>query len=232
MKWYKDVERWPRALPEFQIDKNSTALLIVDMQYYSASKEHGLAKRLKKDYPDMYEYYYTRIDNVVLPNQVKLLSYFRNNGLRVVYLRMGPLLPDGSDFYTPRRENDRLQQLKTGIVTNFYKGTFEHNILAELKPLESELIIDKTSVSAFNSTGIDNILRKMRIDSLVVVGVATNACVLTTAIDAADRWYKCIVVEDGCASFDEEAHHMALKNFARLFGMVKSTEEVINMLEG
>ena len=53
-----------------------------------------------------------------------------------------------------------------------------------------------------------------------------------TIRDAADRWYKCVMVEDACGTFSEESHIATLRNFARLYGMVWSTDEVIEYLSG
>jgi len=58
----------------------------------------------------------------------------------------------------------------------------------------------------------------------------TDACVITTARDAADRGYNCVVVEDACASFDQLAHEAALLNFARTFGVVMNCDEVFSTL--
>ena len=100
-----------------------------------------------------------------------------------------------------------------------------------VKPNPGELVINKNSNGAFNSTPIDQILRNMGIDTLVIAGVVTNACVETTARDAADRGYNCILVEDGCASYEEISHEMTLRSFARLFGKVMNTDDVISLLE-
>lgn len=229
--WKTDVERWPRALPVFSYEPKTTALLIIDMQNFCANPKCGLGLVLKAKYPDMFKYYRERM-NIVLENNIKLLTFFRQNKMRVVYLTMGPALPDGSDYFTPRRERDLELQQRSGVKTNFHQGTFEHSILPDLRPIEGELVINKTSMGAFNSTGIDFTLRKMKVESLVITGVVTNACVQTTAVDAADRWYKCILVEDACGSFSEEAHYAAVKNYARLCGMVKETNAVIDYLRG
>ena len=67
----------------------------------------------------------------------------------------------------------------------------------------------------------------------MITGVATNACVETTARDGADRGYKCILVEDACATFHGQAvHDMTMRNFAALFGKVMATREVIALLSG
>ena len=47
LDWMKDVDRWPRALPEFDFDPETTALLIVDMQNFCARADMGLGSVLR-----------------------------------------------------------------------------------------------------------------------------------------------------------------------------------------
>lgn len=230
LKWMDGVDRWPRALPEFDFDPKTTALLIIDMQNFCARPDVGLGLVLKNRFPDMYDYFEQRT-KLVLENNIRLLNFFRDNHLRVIFSTTGPELADGSDYFTARREKDRQMQLSSGVKTNFHKGTFEHQILQELTPIEGELVINKTSTGSFNSTGIDQTLRKLRVETLIGTGIATNACVEMTIRDAADRWYKCILAEDACGTFCEEAHIGTLRNFARLYGMVWSTDEIIDYLK-
>ena len=229
-KWMEGVDRWPRALPSFDFEPDSSALLLIDMQNFCASKDCGLGPVLKERFPDMYEYYCRRLD-LVMENSLKLLDYFRGNGMRVIFTTTGPILEDASDYFTPRRERDRQMQLQRGVKTNFPQGTWQAALRDEFVPIQGkELVVHKTSTAAFNSSGIDLIRRKMRVETLIVTGVATNACVEMTARDAADRWYKVVMVEDAQGTFSEEAHISTLRNFARLYGMVWSTGEVIEYL--
>jgi nicotinamidase-related amidase len=52
-------------------------------------------------------------------------------------------------------------------------------------------------------------------------------CVETTAREAADRGYAVTLVEDACATTHADLHEGTIRNFARLFGRVRSTDEVI-----
>ena len=64
----------------------------------------------------------------------------------------------------------------------------------------------------------------------VVMGIATDMCVETTARDAADRGFNVIVVEDATATFFEHHHRAALSGFARVFGQVWDSERVLAAL--
>jgi nicotinamidase-related amidase len=113
----------------------------------------------------------------------------------------------------------------------YNQGTFEHQILEELAPLEDELVINKTSRGAFNSTAIERTLINLGIDALVVCGVSTSSCVETTARDAADRGFRTVIVEDATAELDEASHEATLRQFAHRWGRVWTTEETLALLQ-
>ena len=200
------------------------------MQKYACSPDIGLGPALRKEVPEVAEYWFSRVSEVVVPNVQRLLRFFRSNELRVIYTCVGPLLPDASDMFPRRRIRDQSRLKIAGIDHFFHPGTLEHEVIDELKPEENEIIFNKNSGSPFNSTNIDQILRNMGIGSLVITGVATNSCVEITARDAADRGYNCILVEDACADKSRDAHEMTMITFARVYGKVMTTQEVIEYL--
>ncbi len=212
--------------PPFAVEPGSTAFVVVDMQYATASRTTGLGKSAKetgKAEADALAYRFNRIENVVIPNVQKLLGFFRENKLRVIYLTNGSEMPDYSDCLPHRRAGY--------MPRNNTKGHREHEILDDIKPLPTEMVINKTTSSAFNSTNIDAILSKsMGIKYLVFCGVSTDLCVENTARDAVDRGYQCIMVEDGCGSAEEVFHNATLTHFRAYFGRVETTKNVINEL--
>ena len=139
-----------------------------------------------------------------------------------------------SSFTVPCREKTPIPRAITTAATNaptlWHKGSFEHGVIEALAPAEADLVLDKNTSSAFNSTGIEWLLRNMHMDTLVVLGMATDMCVETTARDAADRGFNVIIVEDASATFFERHHRAALSGFARVFGQVWTTERVLGAL--
>jgi nicotinamidase-related amidase len=222
---------FPRLVPEFEFRSQSTALVVVDMQNRGTKPDmyRGLARILRDSYPECAEYYSRRL-KLVIPNIEIILDGFRAKRLRVIYLTVGPQLSSGADFVSPFYRGYEEIFVQSGTHGLFPVGSSEHAIIDELAPREDELIINKTSSSPFNSTGIDVTLRHFGIDTLVCTGVVTDACVLTTARDAADRGYQVAVVEDACAALDEEMHRVALRSFATFAGTVLMTDELIGFL--
>lgn len=215
-------------LSNIDFDARNAALMVIDMQKAACHPDFPIGRALKEKNLEEFTYWYGLLQRTVVPNIRRLQDYFRQHGLRVVFFRNGVLLPDASDMF-PRRRFREEQNLKTlGISEHRYPGTTWHEVLDELAPLHGELVLDKNCSGAFNGTVIDQILRNWGTDSLVITGMATNACVETTARDAADRGFNCILVDDACGCKDPEAHRWTMKNFTRLFGKVMQTDEVLS----
>jgi nicotinamidase-related amidase len=224
------LPQWHMPWPSLTPDWPRSALLLVDLQNYACNRDVGVARMLLDDHPGIAEYYVPRITELVVPNSSRLIEAFRRWARPVLYTRHGPLLEDGRDMIGRRRRRDLDSARDFGAPTLWHRGTFEHQILDALAPNEDELVIDKNTASAFNSTGIEWMLRNLDVKTLVIAGMATDMCVETTARDAADRGFDVILVEDATATFFAHHHYAALSSFARVFGVVWSTARVIDAL--
>ena len=152
---------WHMPWPAFEVDWQRAALVLVDMQNYGCNPEAGLGPMLAARHPEIAHYYLTRVTQTVVPNARRLLEAFRAAGRVVVYTRHGPLLADGSDMAARRRRRDADALATTGSPALWHRGTFEHEVVEELGPAAGELVIDKNTSSALNSTGIEGLLRNM-----------------------------------------------------------------------
>ena len=227
--WRAGIDHWPGSVGPFEVDARRTALLIIDMQNYYVREDGGMTRLLAARFPDILAYLRQRLA-VVIPNQQRLLAFFREHGLRRVFVTVGSELEDGSDQFRRRYERDRRRAAQSGTGVLLHRGSYQHQIIEELSPRRDELVLNKNSSGAFNSTAIDQFLRNMGIETLVIGGLATNLCVETTARDAADRGYQVFLVEDACATFEHEAHVATLRTFARGYGKVGSTAEILEFL--
>ena len=220
---------WIMPWPTFEVDWARAGLVIVDYQNYSSNPECGVAQMLSERYPDVAEYYLPRIRETI-SNSRRLLDAFRDTNREVIFTRHGALLGDGRDMIPRRQRRDDDARVQTDRPTLWAKGSREHEIVSELEPLPDELVIDKNASSPFNGTGIDQLLRNLSLETLVVVGMATDMCVETTARDAADRGYNVIVVEDAVATFFAAHHRASLSALARVYAQVWSTQSVLTAL--
>ena len=218
---------------QFQMEPRKSALLIVDMQYANCSRGYGYGKNLEqKGMEDVKAhgfdaegllYRYDRIEKVLIPNLQRLLRFFRQHGLRVIYLTVGSQAADYSDAPAHLR--------RVFEWSNNRAGQREHEILEEVKPEEVEYVLNKTTAGAFSSSAIDSLLRTLGIEYLICTGVATDQCVGSTARQAAERGYHCVMVEDCTATLAESWQRMWLVTFQMLFGRVSTTDEVLAELE-
>lgn len=78
--------------------------------------------------------------------------------------------------------------------------------LAELEPEQTDIILEKRRFSAFFKTDLDQTLRTLGIDTVVVGGINTHFCVLATAFDAVCHDFYTIILEDLSAAFKKEIH--------------------------
>jgi biuret amidohydrolase len=204
----------------FALTSGSTALLVVDMQYATGSRSHGLGRLLAtQGRLEDAHYRFERIEKSVIPNTARLLRAFRGLSAPVIYVTYGAELPDASD--TPAHLRSLI------LATDNIAGRREHEIVDALRPHPGELVLNKTTMGAFASTGIDSHLRSMGISELVVTGVSTNNCVGMTAMEACDRQYGVVLVSDATGTCSDEMQEATLRSFRRLWGRVLSTDEVI-----
>jgi nicotinamidase-related amidase len=210
----------------------TTALMIIDVQYRDASPDHGVGLAMQKIIPGSMDYFFDRVETTLIPSIRKLLDYFRANRMPVIHVLLGSDYRDLRDC--PPRFRDWVAKLErdSGVKDIFWSGGKDYEVLADIAPVAGETIVRKLTMGAFNSGNIDTVLRSMEIVSLVVTGVSTNACVETTARDAADRGYATVIVDEATADYDQAAHDATLRAFHFNLGrVVRSSDELISAFE-
>jgi nicotinamidase-related amidase len=207
----------------FTLKPATTALLVVDMQNATGSLDHGLAKKLRAEGRlEESKYRFERIEKFVVPNTQKLLTAFRGMGAAVIYITYGAETPDASDVARHIRAFVR--------ATDNVAGKPEHEIVAALKPLPHEPVLNKTTMGAFGSTGIDSRLRALGVTEVVCVGVSTNNCVGMTAMEASDKGYGVVLVSDATGTCSDRMQLAFEEMFLRLWGRVLTTADTITEL--
>jgi biuret amidohydrolase len=216
---------------DFALDAATTALLIVDMQRFCADPEYGVGEHIGGFATEAGRYYFGRLADTVIPNNRALLDFFRAQGMPVIFLTIGPESESGRES-TPLMAWKWVERRKLSPRgSTFVVGTDAHAIVDELRPLPDEMVLNKSTGGAFNSTALHQVLRNMRIQHLVITGVATNACVENTARGAADLGFWSVLVEDACATFDPASHESTLRSFRAMSGRVGATDQAIAELE-
>jgi nicotinamidase-related amidase len=207
------------------VDRARLALIIIDMQR-DFLEPGGFGEALGNDVSRL---------SVIVPACAALLSGLRAGGIPIIHTREGHR-PDLSD--APKAKVERgAPSMRIGdegpMGRILIRGEAGHDIVAELRPLPGEPVVDKPGKGAFYQTDLDLMLRNGGIDTLLVCGVTTEVCVHTTIREANDRGYKCIAVADCCASYFPEFHEVGLKMIAAqggIFGWVTRSDDVLGAL--
>jgi len=150
----------------------------------------------------------------IIPNIKRLLSAAREEGKPVVYV---------SDSHLPA---DHELSLWGSHAMEGSKGA---EVIAELKPQKGDYSLGKRTYSGFYETGLDPLLRGLKVDTVYITGLHTNICDRHTAADAFFRGYKIVVVEDGVEAFEEKDHLEGLDYLRKIYGAeIKKVNEIIN----
>lgn len=179
---------------ELALVPEQTVLLIVDVQQYSCNRQGGMFRGMNPVAMAAFDYYFERLDQMVLPNIARLQAACRATGIEVMFTVIESLTQDGRDI--------GLDYKISGF--NIPKGSADAKIPDAVQPLGDEMTIPKTSSSVFNSTRIDYILRNLGCRQLVICGVLSDQCVESAVRDACDLNYLVTLVPDACATYTEE----------------------------
>ena len=212
----KDISSIPiegdTSFREQKIDKNNTALLIIDLQKGEYNPEIISKKPHDK-------YMWDRINNIVLPNGKKIIDKCRKNKIEVIYTVIESYTKDGRDR--------GIDYKISGIFCA--KNSKGAEVLDEIKPLDNEIIIPKTSSSVFNSTNIEYVLRNLSIQYLMIFGIVTDQCVETAVRDGCDKGFLITLIEDACATHTQERHDNSLKG-VKGYCRIRKTSEILEEL--
>jgi len=219
------------AAPLVLLPDYTTALLIVDMQYHDASPACGFNLAIERTRPGSLDYYNERVESMVVPTIAELLTYFRKRKMSVIYLTLGSDDPQYRDMPARSRALVLDLEARSGVSGILWSGNPEFRIRDELAPVADEPVVRKTTAGAFSSSDLDEVLRRRGIENLVVTGVTTSCCVESTAREASDHGYGCVLVDHAMAEYDAEAHDATLRTFHTNFGRVLTTaHDVISAL--
>ena len=164
----------------------------------------------------------------VLDAWVRMISLARRAGVPVIYT-------------TPVSRADRADVIllptdlsaETGVppLTNGIEGTPEAGFPDEIAPGPEDFVFLKRRPSAFYGTGLAELLRMLRRDSIVIGGGATNRGVETSVREAFNLDLACVVVRECCWSGDAAAHAYSLDTAMKMYARIRTLDQVAAMLQ-
>jgi nicotinamidase-related amidase len=210
----------------FGLDPLRSALLVVDVQRYFVRRTGSFGRVFEALVPGSTSGYFQRIESMVLPNVQRLLQAFRSAQRPVIFTATGCRLSEGRDLVRWLRDFDSLGTTVLGHRVWPDVHDDDYQIDESITPQPGELVMHKTSSGPLNSTGLEQILRNLDVQGLVVSGLTTDVCVTQTARELADRGFAVAIAGDACTTLSEQLHRAALEVFGLAFGRVTVTDEI------
>lgn len=199
-------------MEELDLDREKTALLVMDCQNDIIHEEGGLAAWG----------FAAQVKERGLIGRIReAIAGARKARIPMIYVTV-VLRPDRADvidncgFFHAVREMPVLQE-----------GSWGAAIHDDLRPEPEDFIVVKKRISAFAGTNLEHVLRALGRTTLVLTGVATNFVVEGTARDACDAGYQLVVLEDCCAAASEEMHRFSVEKVLSLLATVTTSREWI-----
>ena len=147
---------------------------------------------------------YFQEGRAIIPNLQRLLEEGRKRGFPIVF---------ACDSFL---EGDFI--FKGRMKVHALRGTKGAEVLDELKPEPTDIILPKRRFSAFFKTDLDQTLHVLGVDTIVVTGITSEVCVLMTIMDGLSHDFSAILLENCSASRSKEFHEGCL-NLYRDFAL-------------
>jgi nicotinamidase-related amidase len=188
---------------ELNLDKGKTAIVVIDLQ-------KGIASIPTEPYSS----------KVVIENTAKMLKEFRKNSMPVFLINVTPS-KDMKDALRPISE--------TSFSMSNYDSSWSE-FVPDLDIQPTDFRITKHQWGAFYGTELDLQLRRRKIETIVLCGIATNFGVESTARFAYEFGFNQIFVEDAMAARSKDEHNFPVKYIFPRLGLIRSTDQVIKAL--
>ena len=209
----------PNLSRDVPVVPERTALLFIDVQNFSARPE-GSEYKDKGLSPEAayqeHQYFFDQVREVALPNMQRLQSNCREYGIEVMYTVIENLTQDGRDR--------SLDYKITGF--NVPRGSWDAQVLEEVKPQGDDIVLPKSSSSVFISTNLHYLLGNLGVEYLIIVGFVTDQCISSAVRDACDLGYLVTLVTDACATYSQERHDTSIVHI-RGYCRLRTTDEFI-----
>lgn len=198
-----------------RLDPNKTALVLVHMVKGVAGNVDTPFNRLFRRRAE---------ETGIIKAQLRLLDGFRRAKAKVVFTAV--TYQQGLPGVSP---NSPLWRTLFDCVC-LMEGTPAVELIDELARRPDEPLVRGQAANGFDRSVLDTIFRLAGIDNLVLVGIATDVAVESTARAASDLGYRTIVVSDACTADSDESHARSLDVLRKWFAETPTANEVLSAL--
>lgn len=157
----------------------------------------------------------------VVAANAKLLQLFRSKGLPVIFTTVVYHKDDQAKVF--RNRVNALNQLTPD--SHWVK------VDDKLAMLDGEILIEKQWASAFHKTDLDDQLKKLNVDSLIITGLTTSGCVRASVVDGLQYDYRVFVPREAVGDRNQQAHEANLHDMHAKYADVMSLDEISRLIE-
>ena len=158
----------------------------------------------------------------VIANATPLLSAARKAGAQPILVHVGGS-PDGADRL--RQPADRADARNMGSLPPDWM-----DLIPELDRQPSDIVVFKRQWGAFYGTDLDLQLRRRRLTTIVLCGIATEVGVESTARDAYELGYELVFASDAMTGMSAQSHVNSIERIFPRIGRVRTTDQIVAAL--
>jgi nicotinamidase-related amidase len=149
--------------------------------------------------------------DAVLANVLSVLAAARERRVRTIFLRHYFMPTRLAGTYALRQGKIWQRQARAAETSPLIPyGSPGFQLVPELVPQLDEAVVDKVTMSAFEGTPLDIVLRDCGVRAYLIAGVALEIGIEPTVRHSADLGYIPVVVRDACGAGDAEAAQRSL----------------------
>ena len=107
-------------------------------------------------------------------------------------------------------------------------GSPRHAVVSELAPIEGDFVVNRRhGLTPFHGTELDQLLRNLRVQTVVATGVSVNVGITGLAIEAVNSGYQVVIPREAVAGTPDDYVDAMLQNTLRLLATITTVEEVL-----
>ena len=153
---------------------------------------------------------------------IPLLSLAREKQIPVLYTKV---------LYNKNFRDGGIFIQKVPVLKTMVEGEPLAEIVPQLTPIESDIIIVKQYASAFFGTSLAATLTSLGVDTILLTGCSTSGCIRASAVDGMQYGFRVIVPRECVADRHPGPHEANLFDINSKYGDVMSKGEVVEYLK-
>jgi gluconolactonase len=204
-------------MPKLKLNPERTALLIQDLQNDVMIAKGAFADTGSPEHA---------LEQNVVANVKRLANVFRRAHAPVIHVwyiveKGAPGLKLNAPLFNGVKDTNAL-----------VRGSWGAKPAAGLEPKRNDHVIEKTRMSAWQGTNLENLLAGLGVDTVVVSGAWTNMSVEHTARTGADKGFNMLVPEDGCSTMNADWHNASINYALQNVSTVTDCKSIAAALRG